>query len=165
MSLRPGDHVLWSSEGEKRAAVVQSVNASQRTATVLFSDTGSTELTSLLELDPHGTSDPDPLFAQTEDGLGVRRGDFVFIHREGTTNGFERPRVPRIGELEYWVRETPMMGGQLTGWRKEMSDLGTHIATHRGTGDFSEGNINEPQIDDVTLSWIGEVTDVCLTLP
>ncbi|EEB96788.1 hypothetical protein MPER_04016, partial [Moniliophthora perniciosa FA553] len=97
----PGDHVLWSSEGVKRPAVVQAVDAVQRTATLLFNDTGKVEMVSLLELDPHGTSDTDPMAQLNFEGLGVRRGDFVFIHREGTTNGFEKPRVPRIGELEH----------------------------------------------------------------
>ena len=78
--VRPGDHVIWKTEDQKRAAIVQSVNAVDRTAQVYCKDTGTTELASLLELDPHGTGDWSAI-APT-DGLGVRRGDFVFIHKE-----------------------------------------------------------------------------------
>ena len=149
--------MLWSSEGVKRSAVVQTVDAIQRTATVLFNDTGKIELVSLLELDPHGTSDTDPYAQYNLDGLGVRRGDFVFVHRDGTTNGFESPRVPKIGELEAWVRENPFSGGQLAGWRKEMSELGAEIANRRSTGGSEEGHMLQP---DATLDWVGEVSDV-----
>ncbi|KAK1228645.1 hypothetical protein PQX77_008239 [Marasmius sp. AFHP31] len=155
----PGDHVLWNSEGVKRSAVVQTVDAIQRTATVLFNDTGKIELVSLLELDPHGTSDTDPYAQYNLDGLGVRRGDFVFVHREGSTNGFESPRVPKIGELEAWVRENPFSSGQLTGWRKEMSELGAEIANRRSTDGSEEGHMLQP---DEKLDWIGEVSDLLL---
>ncbi|KAF9270048.1 hypothetical protein L218DRAFT_952243 [Marasmius fiardii PR-910] len=155
----PGDHVIWKSEGVRRSAVVQSVDAVQRTASVLFNDTRKLETVSLLELDPHGTSDMDSYAQYSLDGLGVRRGDFVFIHREGTTNGFESPRVPKIGELEAWVRGNPFVGGQLAGWRKEMSELGARIADRRGTDGSEEGHMLSP---DTTLDWVGEVTDLLL---
>jgi ubiquitin-conjugating enzyme E2 O len=131
------------------------VDAAQRTATLLFNDTGKVEMVSLLELDPHGTSDND--LSLNYEGLGVRRGDFVFIHREGTTNGFEKPRVPRIGELEAWVREKPFVGGQLNGWRKEISELGTKIANSRVKEGSKEEHMQEP---DENLHWVGEVVDV-----
>ncbi|ESK98044.1 isocitrate lyase [Moniliophthora roreri MCA 2997] len=155
----PGDHVLWSSEGVKRPAVVQAVDAAQRTATLLFNDTGKVEMVSLLELDPHGTSDADPMAQLNFEGLGVRRGDFVFIHQEGTTNGFEKPRVPRIGELEAWVRENPFVSGQLHGWRKEMSELGAQIATSRSAEGDLQVHMKEP---DSSLHWVGEVVDLLL---
>ncbi|KAK7468727.1 hypothetical protein VKT23_003230 [Stygiomarasmius scandens] len=157
----PGDHVIWSSEGVKRPAVVQAVDSAQRTAKVLFTDTRQIEMVSLLELDPHGASDLEP--AQGLDGLGVRRGDFVFIHNEGSTNGWGSPRVPKIGELEPWVRENPFAGGpnQLTGWRKEMADLGTNIATHRGKDSVVEGKMKRPS-EIGPLRWIGEVVDLNL---
>ena len=108
-STRPGDHVLWKNEDGRRFAVVQSVDPDARTAKLHLEDSNTTELAPILELDPNGSGDPsqnDPTTAF--DGFGVRRGDFVFIHREGTTNGCVKPRVPRIGELEPWVRELPI---------------------------------------------------------
>jgi ubiquitin-conjugating enzyme E2 O len=69
---RPGDHVMWKSEDEKRPAIVQSVDAARRTATVLFPSTNTIELVSLLELDPQGTSDSSPLGPdRPPDGLGA----------------------------------------------------------------------------------------------
>lgn len=157
----PGDHVVWKSEEEKRSAIVQSVNAKERTALVLFPDSGATELISVLELDPHGTSDlgADPQSAS--EGFGVRRGDFVLIHHQETTNGLEKPRVPRIGELEAWVREGPFADGHFMGWRKEMYDIGTEIASKRSSGALVEDPIQRPADDDA-FSWIGEVTSLNL---
>lgn len=69
-----------------------------------------THTASLLELDPHGTYDMtmnDPTISPEE--LGVHRGEFVFIHREGTTNGSIMPRVPKIGELESWIQDVPSL--------------------------------------------------------
>lgn len=111
---RPGDHVFWKSDRENRTAVVQVVNPSQRVATLKLTDvpesSPQTEIVSLLELDPHGTHDTtgDDL-AASPDELGVHRGEFVFIHREGTTNGCVTPRVPKIGELESWIQEVPSL--------------------------------------------------------
>ncbi|KAI0650395.1 hypothetical protein C8Q79DRAFT_902140 [Trametes meyenii] len=160
----PGDHVVWKTEDEKRHVVVQSVNAQDRTAYVRVVETGAFELASVLELDPHGTGDWSAL-APANDGLGVRRGDFVFIHREGTNNGARAPMVPRIGEVEEWVREAPIVGptGQLGGWRREMTDLGTRIAEQRGKeGSVEEVPIGRPQKDDPSLNWFGEVLDLRL---
>ena len=101
--------------------------------------------------------------APTNDGLGVRRGDFVFIHRDGGSNGVEPPMVPRIGEVEEWVRENPVVGanGQLGGWRRDMADLGTRIAEDRGKeNSVEESPIKRPDKDDSSLSWFGEVMDV-----
>lgn len=143
--------------------MVQSVDAEQRTATVLFMDTGSIELTSLLELDAHGMLDQDAHEAPLQaDGLGVRRGEFVFIHPPHATNGFQIPRVPRIGELEAWIREPTYLNGQLAGWRKEMSEIGQGIAKSRGSG-FVDGQMIQPHMS--SLPWIGEVIDVCPFLP
>ena len=157
---RPGDNVLWKDEDQKRAAVVQSVNASDRTATVRFSDSGSTELASVLELDPHGTTDWSGM--SPNEGLGVSRGEFVFIHPEGTTNGATSPFVPRIGEVESWVRDTTGFNGGPGGWRREVVTLGNQIATRRGTDpSVEEGKIKRPQPEDSSLNWFGEVIDVC----
>ena len=158
--MRPGDHVIWKSEDEKRAAVVQSVNAVDRTASVRYSDMGNVELVSLLELDPHGTSDWSAATPAPFDGLGVRRGDFVFIHSEGLHNGLEAPRIPRIGEIEPWVREPPIVHGNGTygGWRKLMGDIGMDIARRREQERLTEGRICRP--DDRSFDWFGEVSDV-----
>jgi len=160
----PGDHVLWKGEDEKRIAVVQSVNAVDRTATIRFSDTGDVELASVLELDPHGTNDWSAVAPTAFDGLGVRRGDFVFIHSEGTTNGLEMPKVPRIGEVEPWVRELPVVhpDGHYGGWRKIMADIGMDIAHRREQERIVEGKIRKPGPDDTSLNWFGEVS--CLGL-
>ena len=88
---RPGEHVVWKTEDEKQAAVVQSVNAAERTAKILLPD-GRYEKVSVLELDPHGT---DSDVTNPQEGFGVRRGDLVFIHAEGKTNGCVKPMVPR----------------------------------------------------------------------
>jgi ubiquitin-conjugating enzyme E2 O len=90
---------------------------------MLFPDTGTIELASLLELDPHGNSDLDTA------SFGVRRGDFVFIHPPESRNGLENPRVPRIGEIEPWIRGNPFQDGQFVGWRKELQELGLDIAS------------------------------------
>ncbi len=142
--------------------VVQSVNAQDRTAYVRVVETGAVELASVLELDPHGSGDWSPL-APANDGLGVRRGDFVFIHREGTTNGARAPMVPRIGEVEEWVREAPTLGpnGQIGGWRSEMTELGSRIAEQRGKeGSVDEVPLKQAQKGDTSLNWFGEVLDV-----
>ncbi|KAI0788514.1 hypothetical protein C8Q75DRAFT_768744 [Abortiporus biennis] len=159
----PGDHVLWKNEDEKIPAVVQSVNAAERTAKVRFTNTGVVDLVSVLELDPHGTND---WAANTSmEALGLHRGEFVFIHKEGTTNGVKSPMVPRIGELEGWVREVPALqtDGQIGGWRKEMIEIGNRIAERRGKDPtVEEGIIKRPGQNDVLLDWFGEVVDLKL---
>ena len=135
------------------------MNASERVASIRYSDTSSTELVSVLELDPHGTGDVS--VAVPHSSLGVRRGDFVLIHREGTANGLEKPRVPKIGEVEAWVREIPMTSeGHLTGWRRDMAEIGAEIATNRQPGHGAGGRVRRPLKEDTWLSWCGEVTGV-----
>ncbi|KAG6862445.1 hypothetical protein C0995_011885 [Termitomyces sp. Mi166 len=156
----PGDHVVWKSEENRRHAIVQSVNATDRMAKVLLPDTNTIELVSVLELDPHGTSDPNPPFPQSvSDGLGVCRGDFVFIHPDGATNGFLKPVVPKIGEVEPWVRENPIVDGQLGGWRKEMARIGAAITTE---GSWETSMMNHPVLNSGNFTWIGEVTELKL---
>ncbi|CAL1695554.1 unnamed protein product [Somion occarium] len=158
----PGDHVIWKSEDGQRTAVVQSVNAVERTAQVRFDDTGATELVSVLELDPHGVSDWSAVAPHEE--MGLHRGDCVFIHPEGSSNGVEKPMVPKIGELEGWVREMTMdPNGMVIGWRNEMIGLGNAIAEHRGRDpSVEEGKIRRPQKGHPSLHWFGEVTDLRL---
>ena len=140
---------------------MQAVNAIDRTACVQFTDNGDVEIASLLDLDPHGSGD-SPV-----EGLGLHRGEFVFIHKEGTTNGAAKPMVPRIGELEAWVRESPMThiheNGQLGGWRREMAEIGNGVAQRRGRDDsVEEGKLRgRPPLGDTSLNWFGEVVDVC----
>jgi ubiquitin-conjugating enzyme E2 O len=161
---------LHKTEDSKRVAVVQSVNSADRTAVIRHRDQVTTELVSVLELDPHGTSTIDA--SQQEDQLdsfGVRRGDFVFVHREGSTNGAELPRVPKIGELEAWVREMPTIEEKpdgtsvLSGWRGELHNIGQAIAKARGTPE-SVGRGLDGQVRHMTaadgIDWFGEVIDV-----
>ena len=140
------------------------MDAIQRTALLLFPDTETIELASLLELDPHGNSDLDAIVSQagSEASFGVRRGDFVFIHSPETTNGLQKPRVPRIGEIEAWIRENPFQDGQFVGWRKEFQELGLSIASQRSTGTLVEKRIQMSTNGESKLSWCGEVTGVGL---
>ena len=163
LSLRPGDHVLWKGEDQERTAIVQSVDAAQRTAVILYLDTGETETASVLELDPHGTTDLTANASTLNEGFGVRRGEFVFVHREGTTNGLQMPRVPRIGEVEEWVQEAQVEAdGQFNGWRKEMSAIGTQIATRRAADTPEDGVVKRIAKGTGVLRWIGEVTEVSI---
>ncbi|KAF8898907.1 hypothetical protein BD779DRAFT_1666666 [Infundibulicybe gibba] len=152
----PGDHVLWKNEDMERPAIVQSVDAAQRIATVLFPDTKETEFVSLLELNVHGMM----MIPQSgPEGLGVRRGDFVFIHPSGSTNGFEKPHVPRIGELEGWALSLPSDGER--GWRMDMTDIGINLAKNTADNDVAR-ELQLPSHQDESLSWIGEVADLKL---
>jgi ubiquitin-conjugating enzyme E2 O len=157
--FRPGDHVLWKNEDGARYAVVRSVNPVARTAIVRVEGANAEELVSVLELDHSGTSEPGQDPTTAFDGFGVRRGDFVFIHKEGTTNGCAKPRVPRIGELEPWVRETPFDEGLYSGWRKEMNEIGNKLAMDDRAG-IIEPYVSRPAPGDTSLHWIGEVTEV-----
>ncbi|KAJ3550286.1 hypothetical protein NMY22_g567 [Coprinellus aureogranulatus] len=119
------------------------------------------ERVSVLELDHSGTSEPGQDPNTAFDGFGVRRGDFVFIHKEGTTNGCVKPRVPRIGELESWVRDIPFDDGHYSGWRKEMNEIGNRIAADERAGAVPP-YVSKPEPGDTSLHWIGEVTELRL---
>lgn len=140
------------------------MNAHERLATIHYFDTNTTEVASVLELDPHGTSEWANSGPQSHlSSLGVRRGDFVFIHREGKTNGMNRPRVPKIGELEEWVREVPVTPeGQMSGWRLEMTEIGADLASNCRTTLASTSSLKRPHYDNHLLSWCGEVTGVSI---
>lgn len=153
--------MLWKNEDQERVAIVQSVNSTDRVAVIRCADTGTLETVSVLELDPNGTGDtsPDALHGH---GFGVRRGDSVFIHPVDATNGFAPPRVPKIGEIEEWVRELPVRAdGELGGWRRTMADLGARIASNRHAERPYLYDVSLPSADDNSLSWFGEVTEVC----
>lgn len=157
----PGDHVLWKSEDKARVAVVQSVNSADRVALIRCLDAGTLETVSVLELDPNGAGELGGNILHNY-GLGVRRGDAVFIHREGTTNGFDSPKVPRIGEIEEWVREHPVReDGELGGWRRTMADLGTRLATELWIYRTQLHDVKLPK-EDKSLVWFGEVTELRL---
>lgn len=159
---------MWKTEDHKQHVIVQSVNSGDRVAQVRPTDRDALEVASVLELDAHGGSDWSAV--SPVEGLGLHRGEFVFIHKEGCTNGAEAPMVPRIGELEEWVRESPMMhvqeNGQLGGWRRLMAEVGNDIATRRGKDpSVEEGILRRPQRDDASLNWFGEVVDVSPCIP
>ena len=129
---------------------------------MLFSDTGELETTSVLELDPHGTTDLTAMNSSPHDSFGVRLGEFVFLHQEGTSNGYWTPRVPRIGELEMWVHESSTdTDGQVHGWRKELSQLGTRISTASPPDIPPEGFVKHVPLGSGQVHWVGEVTRVC----
>lgn len=100
------------------------------------------------------------------EGFGVRRGDFVFIHREGTTNGAELPRVPKIGEIEPWVREIPIVEDKddgtmsVSGWRGELHHIGQGIAKIRGTPEALGRELDGKVQKAGKVDWFGEVTEV-----
>lgn len=162
--------MLHKTEDTKRVAVVQSVTSVDRTAVIRYLDEDTTQLVSVLELDPHGTSAIDASQQEEQlDSFGVRRGDFVFVHREGTNNGAELPRVPKIGELEGWVREMPTIEEKpdgttvISGWRGELHNIGQAIAKTRGTtesvGRELDGRVRHMHAAE-GIDWFGEVVDV-----
>ncbi|KAH8835912.1 hypothetical protein DL96DRAFT_1576028 [Flagelloscypha sp. PMI_526] len=161
----PGEHVVLKTDNlESRPAVVQSVNASERTASVYFSDTGTIEPVSLLDIDAQGFADTFP----GADGFGVVLGDIVLIHREGTTNGSGEgsTKVPVIGELESWVRELnpdlhPDQTPAVSEVRTEMTTLGMTSISQRTTGQGKKYEMKRPAADE-PIQWIGEVTKVNL---
>jgi ubiquitin-conjugating enzyme E2 O len=136
------------------------VNSAERTALIRYTDVPWTSsnnvLASLLELDPHGTH-------TLTDDFGVHRGDFVFIHRPNTTNGAPSQRVPRIGELEAWVREMPIFhpnDGEFSGWRTEMSEIGLRISAENPREWPQVGLMRRQDPGDTTVNWFGEVSHV-----
>lgn len=146
------------------------MNSTDRTALIRYRGQDNDELVSVLELDPHGTSITDGPLQETQlDSFGVRRGDFVLVHPEGTTNGAELPRVPKIGELEAWVREIPTIEDKpdgttiISGWRGELHNIGQAIAKARGTPESAgrelDGKVRKMGAQD-GVDWFGEVTDV-----
>jgi len=156
---RPGDHVIYKDEGQERSAIVQFVNAADRTASLLFLDSHVVELASLLQLDTHGNPDQG-VDGPGSEGVGVHLGDFVFIHKSGENNGSLSPRVPRIGEMEPWVRNQSFDIEDMTGWRKEMHDIGLKIAADRSAKHMVDKPLQRPIKGSGQFSWCGEVSAV-----
>ncbi|KAG8981697.1 hypothetical protein FRB93_008397, partial [Tulasnella sp. JGI-2019a] len=197
----PGDYVLWKAEEQTQPGIVQHVNAYDRTAQLFWKvplprhegdpKPPSYSLVPVMELDPHGTSTPSD---EQPECVGVRRGEFVLVHREGTTNGSKVPRVPKIGEVEPWSKENNPHG-----WRFDMAHVGMEYA-HRHAEKWQNDGLGiqheAPNDDEETqtmpgafgvehgevdtrlrwrdpsdLDWFGEVTnlrisgDVEVTLP
>jgi len=165
---RPGDHVLWKTDGRSRTAVIQVVHPSQRVAILNLTDvpqsTQESETVSLLELDPHGThdittNDPTPL----QDELGVHRGEFVFIHNEGTTNGSVMPRVPKIGELENWVQDVPSLHSvQPGGFTDVIYAEGLRIIMTEENWKDGRSTFIPTGVPVKPVHWFGYVSDVRL---
>lgn len=87
---------MFKGDEKSPEAIVQKVNAEERTAEIQIVGQEETEkssreslLVSVLELDPHGAP---------PDTFGVARGDLVLIGH--SSNGCIPPRVPRIGEYD-----------------------------------------------------------------
>jgi ubiquitin-conjugating enzyme E2 O len=154
---RPGEYAIWKAEGVATNVIVQSVNAAERTANALVVDTGAIEFVSLLELD-RGESDPLGHAPNLTDTLGVNRNDLVLIHRPGTTNGCAKSRVPRIGEIEPWLREVPA-NGHCSAWRREMAELGAQVSKSRGAS-VEPLSCKRPTPEDDSFHWFGEVITV-----
>ena len=169
---------MWKDDSETHPAVVQSVNAVERTAIILLED-GRRERVSVLEIDSHGAQAD---VSNLQDAFGVRRGDSIFIHPEGSDNGCQKPMVPRcdilfpsvcnrcspvvissIGEIEPWVRDTPLPmpdHGKLEGWLGELDAIGQSIAQSEQRENHKVGRFSPA---DGRLRWFGEVTDVSPT--
>jgi ubiquitin-conjugating enzyme E2 O len=135
---------------------VQSVNAKARTAKVRLTGREQVELVPLLELDAYGNS--GGAGAPGLDALGVRRGDTVFVHAPGTTNGAEQGRAPRIGEMPEWAKDNH----EDAAWRERMKVVGMEEHQRRmgGPPPREESFIRKTEKGDATMNWIGEVTDV-----
>jgi ubiquitin-conjugating enzyme E2 O len=162
---RPGDYIFWKGDEERSKAigVVQSVSAEERIANVRWESDNETEQVPLLELDPHGLG-----FTEATGGpetFGIRRGEFVLIHREGTTNSATLPIVPRIGEMEAWVGESlPIYteDAQPTGWRSNMAKFGMDVLA---TGTARQPLPRPDGAPRVEIRWFGQVLEVSSTLP
>ena len=149
---------MWKNEDAKQPAIVQKVNAKERTAELLLYS-GKVELVPVLELDVHGS---DAIQETPHDSFGARVGDLAFIHAEGSTNGFEKPMVPVIGELEAWAYEAPVQEetGEYSGWRKDLNVLGTTLAQDvpPRVDSFGKVKLN----GDLSIDWFGEVVNLAL---
>lgn len=157
VNSRPGDYVLWKNDEGQKVSIVQQVSAKERVATIRCVDDGGTEEASVLELDPHGMS-----FNGGNNGLdafGLRRGEYVLLHRPEADNGVVPPQVPRIGELESWVNEMPTRSpsGNVEGWRGQLTNMAM-----QSLGYETSRKDPLPKEIDIDDTWItlGHVIDV-----
>jgi ubiquitin-conjugating enzyme E2 O len=156
-SARPGDCVIWKTEDGTTPAIVQSVNARARTADIRIAGQSQNEHVPLLELDAYGSGGAAPTAISNFDSLGVRRSDFVFIHAEGTTNGAEKGRVPRIGEMPEWAKDH----NEMAPWRELMRVKGEELAKSRHTlSPKDHCTVKKADKSDPSFKWLGEVVDV-----
>jgi ubiquitin-conjugating enzyme E2 O len=159
-NIRPGDTVVWKTEDGSASAIVQTVNAKARTAEIRPSTTDAVERVPLLELDAYG-NDSTGAASNNFDSLGVRRSDFVFVHAEGTNNGAEKGRVPRIGEMPEWTKDN----SDTAGWREGMRTKGMELAQSReGLPPRTHTIVKKSERGDASCNWLGEVTDVSMIL-
>ncbi|KAF8323122.1 hypothetical protein DL93DRAFT_2147193 [Clavulina sp. PMI_390] len=146
----PGDFVHWNGDGETRLAIVQKLNPRERTATIRWappkSDEEPASVVSCLELDPRG-KDNEGFHV-----FGVQRGDIVFLHPPGKTNGSTPPLVPKIGELEAWVHEPDSQQ-----WRDTFVEMGVQLS--RIPYEY-RGQIfgYAASVQATSVRWVGEVT-------
>lgn len=119
-------------------------------------------MASLLELDPHGTHDVTASdLAPSPDELGVHRGEFVFIHKEDTSNGSIMPRVPKIGELESWVQDVPSLHTmQPGGFTDLIYAEGLKIVTVEENWKDNLPPFTPTGIPVKPVCWFGYVSDV-----
>lgn len=144
-----------SDDGDK-AAVVQSVNAVDRTASLQLYD-GMREVVPLFELTCPSLN-PASL-----DSIGVHRGDYVLIHPPDSTNGAPPPKVPRVGELEEWTYEPYTPDGQPFQWHKEFEMISKQYFEKHGDTACPQYNL-QTRMSNNSLNWCGEVQNVCYSI-
>ncbi len=141
---------MWKSDGVSRHVVVQSVNAKQRTAKVLFLDTNTIELVSTIELDTVGPSVEESF----SEGYGVHVGDVVFIHSEENDNGLTPPRVPSIGEPDSEMSIMADIMSDYPNWKEELHDTGRRCLIQSVSYAVSY------PLGSQKVNWLGEVSKV-----
>jgi len=134
----PGEHLIWRGDnGERRPAVVQTFNAHQRVADLLFTDTNETGTVSVLELDPGGAG-------KAHYGVGV--GQTVLLCDDNHTPS---PEVPTLGRFETQMDQMV--------WRDEMAKKAEEYAMSSPPLESKP-----PQGDRNKIDWFGEVVNLSL---
>ena len=134
----PGEHLIWRGDnGERRPAVVQTFNAHQRVADLLFTDTNETGTVSVLELDPGGAG-------KAHYGVGV--GQTVLLCE---CNHTPSPEVPTLGRFETQMDQMV--------WRDEMAKKADEYAMSSPPLESTP-----PQGDRGKIDWFGEVVNLAL---
>lgn len=141
----PGDFVLHRPDADaddggvasERVAVVQSMDARERTAVLRIYGSDTSEAVPVLELDVHG---PETA------AFGLHRGDTVLIASQPT--GVLPPALPRLGELEELPEEEEL--------RQQMSHLGMAYAQRFD----KECPLILPAAPSEGIDWYGSVTGI-----